>query len=72
MVHAPVLAHYAKWDNRLTGNAMWIDEQMKKAGKKFTYYVYEADHGFFNDTNPRYNADAAKLAWNRTLDFLAN
>jgi carboxymethylenebutenolidase len=72
MVHAPVLAHYARWDNRLTGNAMWIDEQMKKAGKKFVYYVYEADHGFFNETSPRYNADAAKLAWSRTLDFLAN
>ena len=72
MVHAPVLAHYAKWDNRLTGNAMWIDEQMKKVGKKFTYYVYEADHGFFTEGSPRYNAEAAKLAWNRTLDFLAN
>ena len=72
MVHAPVLAHYAKWDNRLTGNALWIDEQMKKARKKFTYYVYEADHGFFTEGSPRYNADAAKLAWSRTLDFLAN
>lgn len=72
MVHAPVLAHYAKWDNRLTGNAMWIDEQMKKARKKFVYYVYEADHGFFIEGGPRYNADAAKLAWSRTLDFLAN
>ena len=69
-VGAQIMAHYAKWDNRITGNALWIDEQMKKAGKKFVYYVYEADHDFFNDTNPRYSPDAAKLAWQRTLDFL--
>lgn len=70
-IQAPVLAHYAKWDNRITGNALWTDEQMKKAGKKYQYYVYDnTDHAFFNDTGPRYNADAAKLAWKRTLDFL--
>ena len=70
-IQAPVLAHYAKWDNRITGNSLWTGEQMKKAGKKYQYYVYDkTDHAFFNDTGPRYNPDAAKLAWKRTLDFL--
>jgi len=72
-IQAPVLAHYAKWDNRITGNALWTDEKMKQAGKKFQYYVYpDTDHAFFNDTGPRYNPQAAKLAWTRTLEFLRN
>ena len=70
-IQAPVLAHYAKWDQRITGNSLNTDEQMKKAGKKFQYYIYDkTDHAFFNDTGPRYNPGAAKLAWQRTLDFL--
>jgi carboxymethylenebutenolidase len=69
-IQAAVLAHYAKWDNRLTGNALWTEEMMQKAGKKYRYYVYDADNDFFDDTNPRYNAQAATLAWKRTLDFI--
>jgi carboxymethylenebutenolidase len=70
-IHAPVLAHYAKWDNRITGNALWTEEMMKKAGKKYQYYVYEkTDHAFFNDTGPRHNPQASALAWKRTLEFL--
>ena len=70
-IQAPVLAHYAKWDNRITGNALWTAEMMKKAGKKYQYYVYEkTDHAFFNDTGPRHNPEASALAWKRTLEFL--
>jgi carboxymethylenebutenolidase len=44
---------------------------MKELGKKFTFYVYpNAYHAFFNDTGTRYDAEAAKLAWTRTLEFL--
>jgi carboxymethylenebutenolidase len=71
MIRTPILAHYAKGDNRVTGNALLLSEQLKRLGKKFDYYVYNnTDAGFFNPKGPRYNADAAKLAWSRTLDFL--
>jgi carboxymethylenebutenolidase len=70
-IDASVLGHYAKWDNRVTGNALLISEKMKAAGKKYQYYVYDkTDRGFFDNTGPNYNADAAKLAWQRTIDFL--
>ncbi len=39
-------------------------------GKDYTAYMYEgANHGFHNDTTPRYDEEAAKLAWQRTTDF---
>ena len=70
---APVLAHYAEMDYRITGNAVWTEETMMGFGKKFQYYVYPGtQRAFFNDTGPRYNAAAAKLAWTRTLEFLRN
>jgi carboxymethylenebutenolidase len=70
-IQASVLAHYAEWDNQVTGNALWIKEMMERAGKTFRYYVYpKTDAGFFNDAGPDYAADAAKLAWQRTVDFL--
>ena len=71
-IQASVLAHYAEWDNRITGNAIWTKKMMDSAGKKFQYYVYpKTDHAFFNDTGNRHNPEAAKLAWQRTLEFLS-
>jgi carboxymethylenebutenolidase len=52
-------------------NATWppFEEALKKAGTKFTAHVYpDTQHGFHNDTTPRYDAAAAKLAWARTLE----
>lgn len=70
-IHAPVLAHYAQFDFRITGNAIATEDKMKALGKQFTYYIYPgASHAFFNDTGPRYDAAAAKVAWSRTLEFL--
>lgn len=44
---------------------------MKVAGKDFTYYVYDgAGHGFHNDTRPDYHVEAARLSWERSLNFL--
>jgi carboxymethylenebutenolidase len=69
-VHAPVLAHFAQYDFRVTGNALLTEKAMTEAGKKFTYFVYpKVYHGFY-DPDVQYNGDAAKLAWTRTLDFL--
>jgi carboxymethylenebutenolidase len=69
-VHAPVLAHYALYDFRVTGNALLTEKAMTEAGKKFTYFVYpQANRGFYTP-GEQYDAAAAKLAWTRTLDFL--
>jgi carboxymethylenebutenolidase len=69
-IHAPVLAHYAQFDFRTTGNALLTEKTMSEAGKKFTYFVYpQVNRGFYT-LGAQYNADAAKLAWTRTLKFL--
>jgi carboxymethylenebutenolidase len=70
-IHAPVLAHYAQFDHQVTGNAIWTENTMKQLGKKYTYYVYSNVYpAFFNETGPRYDPEASKLAWTRTLEFL--
>ncbi len=68
---SPILAHYAEFDFRNTGNALWTQKQLKDLGKQFTYYVYpKENYGFFDETSPDYDAEQAKLAWSRTLEFL--
>ena len=69
-VHAPVLAHYAQFDFRTTGNALLTEKTMTEAGKKFTYFVYPQVNRGFYAPGMQYSGDAAKLAWTRTLDFL--
>ena len=69
-IKAPLLLHYASNDERV--NAGWpaYEAALKANGKKYTAHFYEGtQHGFHNDTTPRYDEAAAKLAWQRTLDF---
>ena len=69
-MHAAVLAHFAELDTRLT--ALWpaYDAALSAAGLPHAGYVYaKANHGFHNDTTPRYDEAAAKLAWQRSLDW---
>ena len=69
-IKAPLLLHYASLDTRLTGGWPAYEEALKANHVTYTGYVYEgANHGFHNDTTPRYDEPAAKLAWQRTLDF---
>ena len=69
-IKAPLLLHYASEDKRITGNWPAFEEALKANHITYTGYVYEgAQHGFHNDTTPRYDEAAAKLAWKRTLDF---
>jgi len=70
-ISAPVLASYGEKDERITAGVPALVEAMKKHGKSFEYKIYPgAQHAFNNDTNPqRYNAEAAKDAWGRTLEF---
>jgi carboxymethylenebutenolidase len=69
-VHAPVLAQYAQFDFRTTGNALLTEKTMTESGKQFAYFVYARAYRGFYAPGTQYNADAAKLAWTRTLDFL--
>jgi carboxymethylenebutenolidase len=67
-IEAPLLIHYAGLDERI--NAGWpaYEAALMANGKTYEAYVYEgANHGFHNDTTPRYDEAAATLAWDRTL-----
>ena len=69
-IQAPLLIHYASLDERI--NAGWpaYEKALQENKKPYTVYMYEGtNHGFHNDTTPRYDEAAAKLAWQRTLDF---
>jgi carboxymethylenebutenolidase len=69
-IKAPLLLHYASLDTRVNAGWAAYEEALKANGKKYTMHMYEnANHGFHNDTTPRYDEAAAKLAWKRTLDF---
>ena len=70
-VKAPLLIQRAEIDERI--NAAWpaYEAALRSAGVRFTAYQYPGtQHGFNNDTTPRYDASAAKLAWSRTVEFL--
>jgi carboxymethylenebutenolidase len=69
-IQAPLLLQYAGLDERV--NKGWPDYEaaLIENNKEFIAYIYpDVNHGFHNDTTPRYNEEAATLAWNRTIDF---
>jgi carboxymethylenebutenolidase len=69
-VKAPLMLHYASLDTRQIQGWPAYEEALKANHVTYTGYIYEgANHGFHNDTTPRYDEAAAKLAWQRTLDF---
>ena len=70
-IKAAMQLHYAGLDERTNAGIPTYEEALKKAGVTYELYMYEgANHAFFNDTAPtRYNEAAAKLAWQRTIDF---
>jgi carboxymethylenebutenolidase len=71
-IKAPLLIHYAEIDERI--NAGWRAYEAALKANKITYtaYIYEGtNHGFHNDTTPRYDKAAATLAWDRTIEFLS-
>src|SRR6516162_647360 len=69
-IKAPLLAHYGELDKRITSGWPAFDEALTAAHVPHDGYVYSgANHGFHNDTTPRYDEAAAKLAWQRTLNW---
>jgi carboxymethylenebutenolidase len=69
-IQAPLMLHYASLDTRITGGWPAYEAALKANGKKYQAFIYEnVNHGFHNDTTPRYDKAAAELAWSRTIDF---
>jgi carboxymethylenebutenolidase len=69
-IHAPLLLHYAELDTRV--NAGWPDYEaaLKSHNKSYKAFIYpKVNHGFHNDTTPRYDKDSAESAWSRTIEF---
>jgi carboxymethylenebutenolidase len=69
-IKAPLLIHYAGEDSRI--NAGWPawEQALKQNRVRYRAYTYPGvQHGFHNDTTPRYDEATAKLAWSRTLAF---
>lgn len=69
-IRAPLMLHYAGMDERINEGWPQYEAALKKHGKDYQVFFYEGvNHGFHNDTTPRYDPDAAALAWARTLAF---
>ncbi len=69
-INAPLLLQYAGLDNRVNEGWPAYEEALKKHNKEYTAYMYpDVNHGFHNDSTPRYDKAAAELAWQRTIDF---
>jgi carboxymethylenebutenolidase len=72
-ISAPLMLHYAGADTRIDAGIPAYEAALKankKTEKTYQIFMYEGkQHGFHNDTTPRYDADAAKLSWERSLEF---
>jgi carboxymethylenebutenolidase len=69
-IFAPLMLHYAGNDQGVNAGIAAYETALKANNKKYEQFVYEGkQHGFHNDTTPRYDAEAAKLAWERSLEF---
>ena len=69
-IEAPLMIHHGELDERI--NAGWpaFEEALEAAGADYVQYMYEeANHGFHNDTTPRFDEAAAALSWERTIEF---
>jgi carboxymethylenebutenolidase len=70
-IKAPLLLHYAALDERIDAGWPAYEQVLKASGVKYQMYMYPGtNHGFHNETTPRYDEAAAKLAWSRTIAFL--
>jgi carboxymethylenebutenolidase len=69
-IKAPLLLHYAELDTRVNEGWPAYEAALKENKKEYTAHMYpNTNHGFHNDTTPRYDKAAAELAWKRTVDF---
>ena len=71
-INAPILLHYAELDTRINEGWPAMEAALKAHNKVYKAHIYPGvNHGFHNDSTPRYDKAAAELAWQRTLDWFA-
>lgn len=69
-IKAPLLLHFGELDKRVNEGWPAYEAALKENNKEYEAYIYEnANHGFHNDTTPRFDREAAELAWKRTIEF---
>jgi carboxymethylenebutenolidase len=69
-IKAPLLIHYAEHDDNINTGWRPFEAALKANGVRYEMHMYPGtNHGFHNDTTPRYDEAAAKLAWSRTVAF---
>ncbi|MFD2438813.1 YghX family hydrolase [Modicisalibacter luteus] len=69
-IQAPLLIHYAELDTRINEGWPAYEAALKAHDKIYEAYIYEGvNHGFHNDSTPRYDEQAAELAWTRTVEW---
>jgi len=69
-IQAPLMLHYAGNDQNVNSGIAAYETALKENKKSYELFMYEGkQHGFHNDTTPRYDAEAAKLSWDRSLEF---
>jgi len=69
-IQAPLLIHYAELDERINEGWPAFEAALQEHGKTYTAHIYPGvNHGFHNDSTPRYDEAAAELAWDRTIAF---
>jgi carboxymethylenebutenolidase len=69
-IKAPLQLHYASLDTRVNEGWPAYEKALKENNKDYTAYMYaDVNHGFHNDSTPRFDKPAAELAWQRTVDF---
>ena len=69
-INAPLQLHFGELDKRVNEGWPAYEAALKEHHKEYEAFFYEgANHGFHNDTTPRYDEEDAKLAWQRTIDF---
>lgn len=69
-ISAPLLLQYAGNDQGINAGIANYEAALKANNKAYTLHMYDGkQHGFHNDTTPRFDAESAKLAWTRTLEF---
>lgn len=69
-IKAPLLLHFAELDTRVNQGWPAYEAALKENNKDYKAYMYPGvNHGFHNDTTPRYDKAAAELAWSRTIEF---
>lgn len=69
-IEAPLMIHYAGLDERINAGWQEYSDALRANQKEFSVHFYpDVNHGFHNDTTPRYDEEAAALAWDRTLNF---